>query len=158
MGLVLAGDFAKFKRDISQLKDLDKIGLAKKIGEALVSSTQARFETQKGPDGAEWPVSHRAANTGGQTLSDTGRLKNSISYHATAQGVEVGTNVKYAHVHQNGAVIKPKKAKYLRFRIGTTWARKKLVTLPPRPFIGISDADVEEIDGTIMDHLNGRLS
>ena len=156
MGLTLSDDFAKLKRDLAALGDIDPVGLNKKIGEVLVSSTKKRFEDEKGPDGKAWPKSYRASASGGQTLSDKGRLKNSISYHADANGVEEGTNVKYAHVHQEGMEIKVKNAKYLRFQVGGGWAKKKKVTIPKRPFLGIDDDDMEEIDGTVIDHIKGR--
>ena len=156
MGLTLSDDFAKLKRDLAALGDIDPVGLNKKIGEVLVSSTKKRFEDETAPDGTKWPKSYRAAARGGQTLSDKGRLKNSISYQASATKVEVGTNVKYAHVHQEGMEIKAKNAKFLRFRVGGGWAKKKKVTIPKRPFLGISDEDMEEIDDTILDHIKGR--
>ena len=52
--------------------------------------------------------------------------------------------------------IKAKNAKFLRFRVGGGWAKKKKVTIPKRPFLGISDEDMEEIDDTILDHIKGR--
>lgn len=157
MGLTMSEDFARLKRDMAALGDIDPVGLNKKIGEVLVSSTKKRFEDEEGPDGTKWPKSYRATASGGQTLSDKGRLKNSISYQASATGVEEGTNVKYAHVHQDGMEIKAKNAKFLRFQIGGGWARKVKVTIPKRPFLGISDDDMEEIDGTILDHIEGRI-
>lgn len=156
MGLTYGPDFSRLKRDLAALGDFDGLGLNKKIGEVLVSSTKKRFEDETAPDGTKWPKSYRAAARGGQTLSDKGRLKNSISYQASATKVEVGTNVKYAHVHQEGMEIKAKNAKFLRFRVGGGWAKKKKVTIPKRPFLGISDEDMEEIDDTILDHIKGR--
>ena len=156
MGVTMSGDFAKLKKELVSIGDIDPVGLNRKIGEALVSSTQKRFEDEKGPDGEEWKKSHRASASGGKTLSDKGRLKGSINYQANATGVEIGTNVIYAGVHQEGMEIKPKKAKLLRFQIGGVWARKKKVVIPKRSFLGIDDDDMEEIDGTILDHIEGR--
>ena len=156
MGLTYGPDLSQLKRDLAALGDFDGLALNSKIGEGLVSSTKERFENETAPDGTKWPKSYRAAARGGQTLSDKGRLKNSISYQASATKVEVGTNVKYAHVHQEGMEIKAKNAKFLRFRVGGGWAKKKKVTIPKRPFLGISDEDMEEIDDTILDHIKGR--
>lgn len=156
MGLTLSEDFSRLKRDLAALGDIDPVGLNKKIGEVLVSSTKKRFEDEKGPDGVGWSKSYRASTRGGQTLSDKGRLKNSISYQASATGVEEGTNVKYAHVHQDGMEIKAKNGPFLRFQIGGGWAKKKKVTIPKRPFLGISDDDMEEIDDTVFAHIKER--
>lgn len=157
MGLTMSGDFAKLGRDLKTLEDIQPIVLNEKIGESLVSSTKKRFEDERGPDGQEWVKSHRAQAEGGKTLSATARLKNSITYRASTTNVEIGTNVKYAHVHQNGMEIKPITAKFLRFQIGGRWTRKKKVVIPKRPFLGIDDDDMAEIDGTIADHIGGRL-
>ena len=156
MGLTYGPDLSQLKRDLAALGDFDGLGLNKKIGEVLVSSTKKRFEDETAPDGTKWPKSYRAAARGGQTLSDKGHLKNSIDYQASATKVEVGTNIKYAHVHQEGMEIKAKNAKSLRFRGVGGWVKKKKVTIPKRPFLGISDKDMEEIDGAILDHIKGR--
>ena len=156
MGITMSADFSRLKRDLKSLGDFKPGFLNHKIGEVLVSSTKQRFEDEKGPDGTKWPQSRRAAS-GGKTLSDTARLKNSISYRADATRLEVGTNVIYAGVHQNGMEIKPKTAKFLRFQNGGQWSKKRKVTIPKRPFLGISDDDMEEIDATIVEHVGERL-
>lgn len=152
--LSISADFEKLKKDLAAIGDLDALALNKKIGEALVSSTKERFEDEKSPSGKAWKKSYRAASSGGQTLSDSGTLKNSIGYHATANSVEVGTNIKYAKVHQEGATIKPKTKKFLAFRLGGGWVRKKKIKIPKREFLGFSKEDIEEIEDTIMDHID----
>lgn len=107
------------------------------IGEALVSSTTKRFMDERGPDGKGWKPSQRAATTGGKTLTDTGRLRNSIDY-ATARGkVMVGSNVRYARIHQ----------------LGGKTGRGHKVNMPARPYLGFSKADLEEVKGTIAHFL-----
>lgn len=156
-GIRNEGDWSKFNNSLHKIVDFNFTGMNKDIGEALVSSTRNRFREQKGPDGRPWKKSLRAKTTGGQTLVDTGRLKNSITSRATSHGVEVGTNDKRASIHQgnNGrdVKIKAKKAKALRFKIGNSWAIKKSVTIPARPFIGISDDDQEEVTDIINEHI-----
>lgn len=157
MGLTMSGDFAKLKRDLAALGDFDCRGLNESIGEDMVSATIKRFENEESPDGTKWPRSIRAATEGGKTLSKIGRLKSSINPQASASQVEIGTNVKYAAVHQFGKTIKPKKAKALRFQVGGRWMSKKQVTIPARPFLGINDENVEEIEAEIIAHIKGRL-
>ncbi len=133
-----------------------------RIGSYLVSSTQLRFEDQKGPDGRPWKPSERARLQHGQTLRDTGRLMQSITYRATRRQVEVGTNVIYAPVHQFGAEIRPVRAKWLRFPAPGTdpdptdhdsphWRFAKRVYVPPRPFLGIDADDRAEIVDIVED-------
>jgi phage virion morphogenesis protein len=115
------------------------------IGDALVVSTQNRFETGNTPEGSPWPASIRAMLTGGRTLRDSGRLANSMTREADGSGVAIGTNVIYAAVHQFGAVIRAKNKKYLAFKIGGKTVLKQQVRIPARPFLGLSKADETEI-------------
>jgi len=150
---------ARFKMDLSGLQATVGAAMAhvqarqelmEQIGEQLVSSTQQRFEDGQGPDGEDWEPSIRAKEDGGQTLVDTARLKNSIGYEASPNLVAVGTNVEYASTHQFGAEIRAKNAPHLRFQVGGRWARKKSVTIPARPFIGISAQDIEDTRQTVQ--------
>lgn len=134
-------------RAAAQIADTQRLAAA--IGEALVSGTQDRFEQGEAPDGSKWPASQR----GGQTLVDTARLKNSIGYEASPDLVVVGTSVEYAFTHQEGATIKPKNAKHLKFKAGGRWVAAKEVTIPARPFIGISEADEAEAKACCLRHL-----
>ena len=106
-------------------------------------------------------LSRNAAKKGGQTLTDTARLRQSITHRADAAGVEVGSNVVYAAIHQFGGTIRKKAPKQtLEFDDDTgrlisrkAAARRKTglirvvnaqigahsVTMPARPFLGISD-------------------
>ena len=111
------------------------------IGAMLVTSTRMRFSRAVGPDGRAWPPSIRAATTGGQTLIDTGRLSDSITHVFDKTSVTIGTNVIYASVHQFGATIRAKRQRFLTFRVGGRWARKRQVTIPPRPFLGPDGED-----------------
>jgi phage gpG-like protein len=46
----------------------------------------------------------------------------------------VGTNLKYARIHEFGGIIRPKKKKALRFKIGDKWVMVKRVVMPKRPY------------------------
>ena len=136
----------------------DTQDLMDSIGEALVSSTLKRFQDEKTPEGEKWHPSARAAASGGTTLSDTGRLQKSIEYAATSNRVMVGSNLPYARIHQLGGTVRPKKGKFLKFRGldgEDVFARE--VTIPARPYLGISDDDREEIMDTMTDFLEGAF-
>lgn len=143
---------------INRIADLDKKGLNAALGEALLESTIARFRTGKGPDERRWVASARASQDGGKTLVSTARLKNSIRTKADETGFAVGTNVIYASTHQLGAknrTIQAKRAAALQFQAGGHWVTKKKVriTIPARPFLGISEEDQAEIKRTLEDAL-----
>lgn len=127
--------------------------LYSEIGDALVVSTQHRFETGVSPEGSPWPPSIRAMLTGGRTLRDSGRFANSITREADGSGVAVGTNVIWAAVHQFGATIRAKRAKSLAFKIGGKTIFKKSVRIPARPFLGLDRKDEAEIERIAGDYL-----
>lgn len=134
----------------------DMTDLMDKIGRRLVSDTDRRFETETAPDGKPWKPSHRAIETGGQTLTDKETLRDSISHQAGPRSVAIGTNLIYAAVHQAGAEIRPKATKALRFRLPNgAWVSVGKVTIPARPFIGLSDEGEAAIDELVINWLDG---
>lgn len=61
----------------------------------------------------------------------TGVLRSSITMQIVPRSkVTVGTNLEYARIHDEGGVIYPKKSKYLTFKVGGRWVRKKRVVIP----------------------------
>ncbi|MBX9702383.1 MAG: phage virion morphogenesis protein [Acetobacteraceae bacterium] len=129
------------------------------IGSSLVQSTALRFEAERGPGGIPWKKSGRALAQGGQTLSDTGRLKASITHRAGAKELLVGTDTRYAAIHQFGGTIRAK-GKALAFSL--PWLKRrgdsgmrfvKSVTIPARPFLGLDAGDREMIAETIAAHV-----
>jgi phage gpG-like protein len=116
------------------------------IGQYGESSTRLRFKNQVGPDRKRWVPSIRARETGGQTLVQKARLLRSNTHSADNNGTSWGTNVIYAGTHQFGAVIKPKAAGALRFRMpGGRFVTVKKVTISARPFIGVNAEDGREM-------------
>lgn len=136
----------------------DTQDLMDSIGETLRSSTLKRFDDEEDPTGKKWKPSARAAAEGGKTLDKEGHLKDSIDYHATSSKVMVGSNLPYARIHQLGGTIQPKKGKFLKFRgLDGENVFVKEVTIPARPYLGISDDDREEIIATMTDFLEGAF-
>lgn len=143
------GRAARAADDLTELMD--------RIGGALVASTQGRFEDQRSPIGIPWKRSRRAAAIGGQTLKDGGDLQRTMTHRAARDRVEVGSIQPYAGVHQFGATIVAKTPKGLRFKIGNQWIRKRQVTIPARPFLGLDAADREEIPAITAHWLRERI-
>ncbi|MBP6096140.1 MAG: phage virion morphogenesis protein [Methyloversatilis sp.] len=139
----VTGDGAEKKlKDVLAASRSEK--LYDSVGAGLKTLIDLGFKVSRDPYGKQWaPLKFRAlrrtdngakiSRTGrqqaaansagrpGQPLRDTGRLQRSITYKADAKGVTVGTNlrtksgVSIPAVHQFGAVILPKKGKYLTF-------------------------------------------
>ncbi|WP_034670954.1 phage virion morphogenesis protein [Acinetobacter sp. 1461402] len=134
----------------------DHSKLMHNIGSILEHNTKQRINTGIGTDDKPWQKSWRAKLQGGTTLRDTSRLYNSIKYTVLDGGkrVVVGTNVFYAPVMHYGATIKAKTGKYLKFK--TTmggWAQIQSVIIPPRPFLGMSVDDSQEVLFEIEEYL-----
>ncbi|NLS00189.1 phage virion morphogenesis protein [Rhizobium sp. P38BS-XIX] len=118
------------------------------IGTELVASTHMRFVTQQDPDGQPWHIlnpTYAEGKRNTRILTESGRLRDSINSRPGNDQVLVGTNVIYAAPHQFGAVIEPKSASHLFFRMGGELVVAKKVTLPARPFLGISSDDQTSI-------------
>ena len=139
-------------------------GVLDVIGARLETSTQHRFETETDPDGKPWPPSLRAKEEEGQTLTDTGRLRASITHRLGPGEVAVGTNVVYAAVHQFGGetgprTIRARNAKALAFpgRGGEIIFRKSVrhpgSKIPRRAFLGLDAGD----RAMILETIHARL-
>jgi len=127
--------------------------LADKIGGAMVTSVGMRFEAEQAPDGTPWKKTRR----GGKILQDQGNLSDSITHAATKDSVAVGTNLIYAGTHQFGAVIKPKNAKMLAFKIGGGMVFAKQVTIPARPFLGVNADDQDEMAANAAEYFQDAM-
>lgn len=158
----LEGDVRRLMKRLKQLEQVDIRSVNLALAESLRTSTRERFKDQRDPDGNAWKKSIRAERDNGTTLSHTARLKNSIKSKASMDGFAVGTNTIYARTHQFGEkgramTIRAKTSKGLVFKIGDRWIRKRQVKvnikIPARPFLGINEADMLEIKGTLEDLL-----
>jgi phage virion morphogenesis protein len=94
------------------------------------------------PDGTAWQ-----ANRAGRTpiLHRTGALARSIDYLVHGSSIVVGSSLIYAAIHQFGGVIRPKSGAALVFRAGNETIFARQVTMPARPYIGLSAEDRSEI-------------
>jgi phage gpG-like protein len=70
-------------------------------------------------------------------LVDTGRLRSSIMGEISSDGKKgiLGSDVKYAKIHEYGGDIKPKRAKALAFTIGDKFILTKKVTIKEKKFL-----------------------
>jgi len=122
------------------------------------NTTRERFRTETGPDGEKWKKSLRARLTGGRTLTQAGHLAGSLSGRSGADFAEWGVNRIYAAIHQFGGEIRAK-GSALRFRLaGGGFATVKKVTMPARPFLGLSGDDETDILDILQARLAGALN
>ena len=135
-------------RVIAYLERLAAAGFLNKavftaIGEELLLSTDARFDSQTDPDGRPWePLNakyaawKRAFHGTDKILKLRGYLRDTLRYQAVA----IGSNRIYSAIHQFG---------------GQT-GREHKTTIPARPYLGVSDDDVAAILEIIEDAFAAR--
>ena len=128
------------------------------IGMAMKAGTVRRFSEGVDPEGKAWEPSKKTIKTEspakkakgkkkvaakkkahGKTLVDTAHLKKSISFNASPFAVFVGSVLPYARIHQ----------------LGGKAGRGRKVTIPARPYLGISKDDKAEIQALIAAHIEG---
>lgn len=130
--------------------------LMNEIGSALEDSTRQRFRAERSPDGIRWaPISpewraekaERGLAAG--ILKMRGDLLNSVRYEAGGDSVSVRASTPYAAAHQFGATIRPRRGRALKVR-GRLLAS---VTIPARPYLGLSADDRSEVLDAARDFL-----
>lgn len=154
----LEGDTRAMLRRIRSFSEIDRRSINAALAQGVRESTLERFRQGKSPDGRRWKSSKRAILEGGKTLVKTAQLRNSIHARSDASGFAVGTNAKHAATHQfgePGRIIRARRKKVLRFQYNGKWVSKKqvCVKIPARPFLGLSDEDMQEMKATVEDFI-----
>lgn len=167
-GVTVSIDMSGLQSGLDELngKLTDMRPLWEGIGQAVVSETVQRFSKEQAPDGSRWEQSVRAKEEGGKTLTDRGHLRDSITYSLSATGVEVGTDMVYAAIHQFGGktaphVIRPTEKKAWKFgnvfaKFGNVFAKKVNhpgSVIPARPFLGVGKKERAAILDEMRTHL-----
>jgi len=139
------------------------------IGEYMLIATEERFDNEVAPSGFAWPEildSTRAKKRNRKILTESNRLRGSIIYRASSRKLEVGTNVKYAAIHQFGGKtraheIRAKNKKAL-FWAGSSNPIKVVQhpgsQIPARPYLGVSSRDRTEILAIVHKHYRRALA
>ncbi|WP_337846243.1 phage virion morphogenesis protein [Sphingomonas sp.] len=130
------------------------------IGEYLIDSHRQRFQRGEAPDGSAWaPKSlvtierYRRMGDGDRTkplIGPSRRLSTELHYFASKAETEVGSNLEYAAVMQEGAA----KGAFGADRHGRPipWGN-----IPARVWLGLSDIDERNILDIVDEHLGDAL-
>lgn len=153
------GDVREMLQRLEGLSRIDRKGLNAALGEGVRESTLERFKQSRDPSGKRWARSIRAESEGRKTLIQTAQLRNSIQVESDDTGFAVGTNAKHAATHQlgePGRTIRAKRKKALRFQVNGKWVMRKKVTIriPARPFLGLSEEDIQEMKDAVEDFIS----
>jgi phage virion morphogenesis protein len=139
----------------------DLAPVLKNIGEYEMEATKDRFRTERDPDGKPWEslnALYKTTKKGPRILTGQTRSLSEIIYQLASQtSVEVGSNVVYARIHNEGGTIKPKNATALVFSMGGQTFKVKSVRMPRRAFLGINEEDRREIEAIIRDHFEDAI-
>lgn len=102
----------------------------------------------------------KAGKSADNVLLYTGRLRNSVQWQLTPNGLELGSGVTYAAIHQFGGEVRvtPKSRAYFRYRAATAKTQSEVdfwiamsrrrgdtIRMPARPFITVQKEDYEDI-------------
>ena len=174
--ITITVDDAQARAMLERLGEPGTQDLMPRLGEYLQASTQKRFKSQTAPDGTAWaPLQPRYARrkkyAKDKVLTLRGYLRRGIRYQVTgAAEVEVGSNTKYAAIHQlGGSIDQNAQSRKMRYRsvagrvlfagrkhkrgVTERWVTRGAyqVNIPARPFLGISTEDDKEIRSVILD-------
>lgn len=115
------------------------------------NQTRRRIEEEKtAPDGTPWLPNSQSTSI---LLASGHHLRDSVASFSTETEATWGASWEHAHVHQEGATIVPKNASALFFSIGGKMVAAQKVTIPARPFVGLSSENEQELHDLVSDML-----
>lgn len=152
---ISADELLSVQEALTRLKRMNWAMVHKDLGEEMRSRTLERFARERDPDGKPWqPLAdatkalkrraHRKYRRGRMAiLQSQGFLRGSIHVVADAESARVGPSpVAYAAIHQFGGQA----------------GRRRKVTIPARPYLGITDGDADALRGIVLAHITRALS
>jgi phage virion morphogenesis protein len=141
-------DLAEAQARLARLSARDLDVLSYEIGSLIEDQTKRRIADEKtAPDGTAWApwsdsyqqsLKRRNRRTARSLLVGEGDLRDSIQNYTSGEEVRVGTNLVYGAIHQFGG--EP---------VG--------MPIPPRPYLGLSKENAEEIEDLVVDRLEDLL-
>lgn len=175
MSYAIQYDIGDFERSLGDLiKKLEhREPLMREMAAAIGDAVEENFAQQGRPAWMGWSPAYARKRHGGKILQKSGRLAASITQYSTNDEATVGTNVKYARIHQEGGEIsiaaRSQKAYYRQNKDGSLnhrFAKKSQanfeqwntigaykIKMPARPFLHLTEDDVERMENTAEQYL-----
>lgn len=150
--VVDVSSLASARAQLDRLRSFRLSDGARLLAPILESQTRRRIMDEKSaPDGAAWKPNLEST----PTLVRSGRhLHDAIAGRTEGNDAIVEAHWQHAWVHQQGLTIRPKTKKRLTFTVRGRKVLARKVTIPARPFMGLSKANEEEI----VEELNAMLA
>lgn len=139
---------------LERLPSLSRVLVLEAGGSMIESQTRRRIISEKtSPDGAAWKPNRAETSI----LKRAGHLLASIHYRVFGSEVRIGSGLVYAAIHQFGGTIVPKNASKLVFNglDGLVFADQ--VTIPARPYLGVSAANRAELEPVLLTAISKAL-
>ncbi|MCA0420481.1 MAG: phage virion morphogenesis protein [Proteobacteria bacterium] len=143
--------FDQVEQFLARLNPFQSETLLEAMARLIRESTRERIIAGgPAPDGSAW-----APNREGRKpiLYRSGALARSIDYAISGTRAIIGSGLIYSAIHQFGGTIVPKSATALVFQVGNRMFRVKKVTMPARPYIGLSGEDRSELVQAVTAYL-----
>lgn len=148
--------------------------LMRQIAGIMADAVEENFAQEGRPAWLGWSPDYARRRAGGRILQDSGRLASSIGQYSDNDSAVVGTNVKYARIHQEGGEINiPARSQQAYYRqrkdgsVGNRFVRKShsnfsqyhtlpayKIKIPARPFLQLDGGDELRITRTVEDYLS----
>ena len=163
-----------FERSLGELinKLEHREPLMRELAAAMGDAVEENFKNQGRPAWMGWSPAYAKKRAGGQILQLSGRLAASIVSESDNDSASVGSNVAYAAIHQFGGEIKRKaRNQDMHFRqkkngeVGNRFVKKSksnfvqtttvgahTIKMPARPFLHLTEQDVEAMETTGLDY------
>ena len=153
-----APELASLAQDLRRASRADRERLVEALAAVGESTSRQRLTAGgPGPDGAPWPARHPLNPSRKRLLNREGGLNDSIEGRGHGLTAQWGSNLEYARIHQLGGVIRPRRARMLRFELGDKTIFARRVTIPPRPYIGWGTLERTAAARVISNWLNQAL-
>lgn len=181
-------DYRNVTAAMGRLADFErsKRPLMRAIAGILADAVEENFEQQGRPQWLGLAPATKKRRGDGKILQDSGRLASSIVARADADSAVVGTNVRYAAIHQfGGEITRAAHSGWVRLRTDARGnllrqgraarlavfakdshkrARKVQYTsdgwktkIPARPFLALTQVEADSIERTVSDYLANLL-
>lgn len=169
-GLEIKYDINDFTKSLGEFisKLEHREPLMREMAAAMGDAVEENFRNQGRPAWAGWSPRYAKTRVGGKILQKSGRLAASISQFSDNDSATVGTNVKYARIHQEGGEIKHQaRSQTLHFKqhkngeVGNRFVKKSKsnfsqtvavgaykMKMPARPFLHLTEQDIEGVEET----------